>query len=309
VNNDNAAAGLQSSPEDSPSENPSLDPTPLEKPQGARRLLKKVREAHAAQPLPAEERPAEEKPAEEKTGARRAKTREAALPGEYQPPAVDYEGRSAASETWELLRTLWRSKYRLRIGLLAAGIVAILVGNMFGQVQLNTWHGAFFDALEQQNLGAFGNQLLIFLAIVGVLLALVARPDLVPVDDGIVSWFYRTLRNAAIDRFRRRATAERAAVAFAREMATEVAPPEDLRAEICACVSRLAATLKPEYAEALAAIDVAGLPVKAYAERQGLTAANAAVRVFRARRALKQRLSESCGTCADHGCRDCTCRA
>jgi RNA polymerase sigma-70 factor (ECF subfamily) len=137
----------------------------------------------------------------------------------------------------------------------------------------------------------------------------VARPDLVPVDDGIVPWFYRTLRNAAIDRFRRRATAERAAVAFAREMATEVAPPEDLRAEICACVSRLAATLKPEYAEALAAIDVAGLPVKAYAERQGLTAANAAVRVFRARRALKQRLSESCGTCADHGCRDCTCRA
>jgi hypothetical protein len=39
--------------------------------------------------------------------------------------------------------------------------------------------------------------------------------------------------------------------------------------EICACVSRLAATLKPEYAEALQAIDVTGTPVKAYAEQKG----------------------------------------
>src|SRR3546814_19569764 len=44
---------------------------------------------------------------------------------------------------------------------------------MVGQVQLNQWHGAFFDALEQQNLPAFGHQLLLFLAIVGGLLALV----------------------------------------------------------------------------------------------------------------------------------------
>ncbi len=95
------------------------------------------------------------------------------LPGDYQPPAVGYEGKSAASEGWALLRALWRSRYRVRVGLLAAGIAVVLVGNMFGQIRLNQWHGAFFDALEQQDLAAFGNQLLIFLAIVGVLLALV----------------------------------------------------------------------------------------------------------------------------------------
>jgi vitamin B12/bleomycin/antimicrobial peptide transport system ATP-binding/permease protein len=71
------------------------------------------------------------------------------------------------------LGTLWRSRYRVRIGLLAGGIIAVLVANMFGQIRLNQWHGAFFDALEQQNIGAFGHQLLIFLAIVAGLLALV----------------------------------------------------------------------------------------------------------------------------------------
>lgn len=82
--------------------------------------------------------------------------------------------------------------------------------------------------------------------------------------------------------------------------------PDDLTAEICACVSRLAKTLKPEYAEALEAIDVKGVPVKAFAEH--LTASNAGVRAFRAREALRKRVIESCGTCAEHGCLDCTCR-
>lgn len=72
-------------------------------------------------------------------------------------------------------------------------------------------------------------------------------------------------------------------------------------------MSRLAATLKPEYAEALEAIEVAGTPVKIFAEQKGLSPNNAGVRVFRAREALKRRVMESCGTCAEHGCLDCTC--
>jgi RNA polymerase sigma-70 factor (ECF subfamily) len=136
----------------------------------------------------------------------------------------------------------------------------------------------------------------------------VARPDQAPDGEAVVPWFYRTLRNAAIDQFRRRGAAERAHDAFARELETHELPTEDMEAEICACVSRLAATLKPEYAEALDAIEVGGTPVKAYAEAKGLSANNAAVRVFRAREALKKRVSESCGTCAEHGCINCTCK-
>ena len=85
-------------------------------------------------------------------------------------------------------------------------------------------------------------------------------------------------------------------------------PSTELEAEICACVSRLAATLKPEYAEALEAIEVAGTPVKTFAEQKGLSSSNAGVRVFRAREALKKRVTESCGTCAEHGCLNCTCK-
>ena len=72
--------------------------------------------------------------------------------------------------------------------------------------------------------------------------------------------------------------------AFARELETHETPSTDMETEICACVSRLAATLKPEYAEALQAIEVTGTPVKAYAEQKGLSSSNAAVRVFRARK-------------------------
>ena len=136
----------------------------------------------------------------------------------------------------------------------------------------------------------------------------VARPEQAPTDEALVPWFYRTLRNAAVDQFRRRGAADRAYEAFARELDTHETPSTDMETEICACVSRLAATLKPEYAEALQAIEVTGTPVKAYAEQKGLSSSNAAVRVFRAREALKKRVIESCGACAEHGCLNCTCK-
>lgn len=135
----------------------------------------------------------------------------------------------------------------------------------------------------------------------------VARPEMAPNDEAIIPWFYRTLRNAAVDQFRRRGAADRAYEAFARELETHEAPTSEIRGEICACVSRLASTLKPEYAEALEAIEVGGTPVKAFAEAKGLSSSNAAVRVFRARDALKRRVTESCGVCAEHGCVNCTC--
>jgi RNA polymerase sigma-70 factor (ECF subfamily) len=136
----------------------------------------------------------------------------------------------------------------------------------------------------------------------------IAQPEQAPTDEGVVPWFYRTLRNAAIDRLRRRAAAERAHDAFAREIETRIDPDLEMAEEICACVTRLAGTLKPEYADALQAIDVQDMPVKAFAEQRGLSTSNAGVRVFRAREALRKRVMESCGMCADHGCLNCTCR-
>jgi RNA polymerase sigma-70 factor (ECF subfamily) len=125
--------------------------------------------------------------------------------------------------------------------------------------------------------------------------------------EAVIPWFYRTLRNATIDQYRRRGTADRALEAFAREMQAHETPPAEMTEEICACVTRLAATLKPEYAEALQTIEVQGVPVKTFAEQKGLSTSNAGVRVFRARDALRKRVIESCGTCAEHGCLNCTC--
>ena len=135
------------------------------------------------------------------------------------------------------------------------------------------------------------------------------RPDHAPSGERLVAWFYRTLRNAAIDRFRRREAAGRAVETFARELEMHANPEPDIEAEICGCVTRLASSLKAEYADALQAIDVQGAPVKTFAEQRGPSPSNAGVRICRAREALKKRVIESCGTCAEHGCRDCTCQA
>jgi RNA polymerase sigma factor (sigma-70 family) len=165
-------------------------------------------------------------------------------------------------------------------------------------------HRAFLNYLERR----VGDRALAEDILQDAFAKVVSRPEQAPADESVIPWFYRTLRNAAIDQFRRRGAADRAYEAFARDLKAYDAPRDDMEAEICACVSRLAATLKPEYAEALEAIDVTGTPVKTFAEQKGLSPSNAGVRVFRAREALKKRVTESCGTCADHGCVNCTCR-
>ena len=80
--------------------------------------------------------------------------------------SVDFEGL-------DLIRSLWRSNERKRIVLLSAGIFAVLIANMAGQVRLNHWQGAFFDALNRRDVAGLVGELMAFFAIVGVLLALV----------------------------------------------------------------------------------------------------------------------------------------
>lgn len=126
------------------------------------------------------------------------------------------------------------------------------------------------------------------------------------IRESAVGWFYRMLRNAIIDRSRRAAVVRKRLDAFAAELDT-VEDPE-LENVVCRCVGELASTLKPEYADALRKIDVDGMPVKDYAADAGITASNAGVRVFRARAALREQVARACGTCATHGCVDCTCQ-
>ena len=127
-------------------------------------------------------------------------------------------------------------------------------------------------------------------------------------DGEVVPWFYTVLRNAVIDRYRREKVRHEQLEAFARELERERHAGSDDDREICACVTRLAQTLKPEYADLLQSVDVGGASLKAYAAANGLTENNAAVRAHRARQALKRQVMTSCGVCAEHGCVDCSCK-
>lgn len=126
-------------------------------------------------------------------------------------------------------------------------------------------------------------------------------------DEAAVAWFYRLLRNAVIDHYRRNSVRSRALEALAREMEGASEPPPALQPELCACIGQIAESLKPEYAEAIRRVEVDGTPVQEFAREAGITANNAAVRVFRAREALRKQVHASCRTCAAHGCVDCTC--
>jgi RNA polymerase sigma factor (sigma-70 family) len=128
-------------------------------------------------------------------------------------------------------------------------------------------------------------------------------------EGSIVSWFYRLLRNAVTDHFRHQGAESRAMdrAAGLEETSSAIDDPE-LNETVCACVLGLLDTLKPEYARVLREVELNDRSLSDYASDAGITAGNAAVRVHRAREALRKQVIRCCGTCVEHGCEDCSCR-
>jgi len=128
-------------------------------------------------------------------------------------------------------------------------------------------------------------------------------------DESTVAWFYRVLRNAVIDHYRHKGAEERALAQFATEMPEDVNDaPEDVTGSVCTCVGELLSTLRPEDGTLIREVDVEGMAVVDAAGARNITPGNARVRLHRARQALRRRVEEACGTCATHGCLDCTCK-
>lgn len=125
-------------------------------------------------------------------------------------------------------------------------------------------------------------------------------------DESALAWCYRLLRNAVIDRHRRRTTERDGLARLASELESATAAA-DLEQEVCTCMNELVPTLKPEYADILRRVDLGEGRLESVAAQLGITANNAGVRLHRARQALRQRLEEMCGMCAHHGCLNCTC--
>lgn len=79
----------------------------------------------------------------------------------------------ALKEFYHLVRDMLKGGKGWPIIRLSLAIVAILIGNTIGQVRLNEWNGAFFDAVERRNSTAFLWQLVVFLGIIAFLLFIV----------------------------------------------------------------------------------------------------------------------------------------
>jgi RNA polymerase sigma factor (sigma-70 family) len=127
--------------------------------------------------------------------------------------------------------------------------------------------------------------------------------------ESSVAWFYRILRNAVIDHYRRRAVEDAALERWVRELQAEIAQEPGLEQAACQCIAGALEILTPAYADLLRVVDLGETSLVAYAKEKGITAGNAAVRAHRARAALRKQLIRCCGTCAEHGCLECKCRA
>jgi len=138
-----------------------------------------------------------------------------------------------------------------------------------------------------------------------LLRALRAAPD-IDDHDRIAAWFYRVLRNAVVDAYRRRDVQGRRTERIGEGFELPDLSEADDRT-LCECFRALLPALRPEYAEVLSAVDLDERSPQEVAEELELTTNNLNVRRHRARKALRESLQATCHICADHGCLDCTC--
>ncbi|MFP5205880.1 MAG: RNA polymerase sigma factor [Acidobacteriota bacterium] len=124
--------------------------------------------------------------------------------------------------------------------------------------------------------------------------------------ESAVAWFYRILRNALADHYRRIAAQSKAMDQFAAEWQEGYEP--ELHGETCACIQEAVRSLKPEYRAAIEQVDLGGGSVESLAGAGKTSVNNAYVRLHRARKAVAKQLIAICGACSEHKCIDCTCK-
>jgi RNA polymerase sigma-70 factor (ECF subfamily) len=135
----------------------------------------------------------------------------------------------------------------------------------------------------------------------------VEKSDTIHDEQNVVAWFYRVLRNAVVDHYRRQGAENRmlARTGFGRDIG-EVEP--SVERAICRCILDLLPTLPGDYATLLRRVDLENASITQVAADLELTPNNVRVRLHRARATLRRRLELTCRTCTEHGCLDCTCQ-
>jgi RNA polymerase sigma-70 factor, ECF subfamily len=133
----------------------------------------------------------------------------------------------------------------------------------------------------------------------------IARKDSLDNAAAAEGWFWKLAHRLAIDVVRRRASRPRNYAGV--DLETLAAPVEDDETNICSCSLQILEELPVSSREILRAVDVEGLAVQDYAEKTNISPNNASVRLFRARRAMRARMFETCQTTTVAECLDCGC--
>ena len=121
------------------------------------------------------------------------------------------------------------------------------------------------------------------------------------------AWLGITLRHTLTDHYRRRATRNRGAEAYAIE--ANILEPEagDVDVAACSCVSSAIQKIEPAQAELLQRLDLRDEPRDTVAADLGVSLNTLGVRVHRSRAALKQKIAEICPVCGDGKFMQCDC--
>lgn len=135
--------------------------------------------------------------------------------------------------------------------------------------------------------------------------------DAVRADENLTAWFYRLLRRALADHYRKNAAEGRRMKRFHEDLkaneADQVRPAADEMLALCGCLLPRLRSLKPRYAELIWAIDFEGHAPTAVAKTKQVSANALNVTLHRAREALRLELKRFCGECAASACLDCGC--
>jgi len=135
----------------------------------------------------------------------------------------------------------------------------------------------------------------------------IARQHQLRNADSVVAWLYSLLRSTLLDFYRKRSRRGRLDAAYAAEALPEPQSHEEMTQHRCTCVRGLLPGLHSDQADLIARLDLADEPRDAVADDLKVSSGALAVRLHRARQALKARVIDYCKSCLSDGFRDCSC--
>lgn len=123
------------------------------------------------------------------------------------------------------------------------------------------------------------------------------------------AWLYAVLRSTLNDHYRKNGRERRLSAAFEREQKSVESAETGVEefSHICKCVRGLVPAMRADQGELIRRIDLEDESHSSIAKDLGITPGALAVRLHRARAALRDQLLDHCGYCCTHGFEDCSC--